>query len=271
MTTEQDLIEYFKTLGLEVHTTTKARGHLGFFLDKRIDISKNTPQNKIVPTLLHEFAHYIHSKIEEDSAKTGGTIRIIFKTDEKLDEELISVTNFIDEHFKCEILKKHKEKLKTEIKKLDIKIKADYPDFQRSKPFKEFNNAAKGNNLRYLLKFDRVRIMPAFIWEKEKIISINTLEQDFPNLKPAFADYLRLKSLIRKQRRISNRISKIKRYYKRPTELFARFVEAFYTDEEKVKQIAPTTYKIFTDLLKSGYYLELSQALKIAHSGLFIV
>lgn len=271
MTTESDLIEYFKTLGLEVHTTTKARGHLGFFLNKRIDISKNLPQNKIVPTLLHEFSHFIHSKLEENIAKTGGKINVIFQTEENLEDELIKVTNFIDEHSKCELLKSHKEKVKIEIKKLDEQIKAEYPKFQRSKPFKEFNNAIKGTHLKYLLKYDRVRILPTFLWDKEKIISVNSVAQDFPNLKPAFVNYIRLKSLTRKQRRISNRISKVKRYYRRPTELFARLVEAFYTDEEKVKLIAPKAYKKFTDLLNNGYYLELSQALKIAKGCLFIV
>ena len=42
-----ELIEYMESLGLEIHTTTKARGHLGFFLDGRIDISKSTPQERL--------------------------------------------------------------------------------------------------------------------------------------------------------------------------------------------------------------------------------
>ena len=53
MIDEKHLIEYFTSLGLEVHTKTKARGHLGFFLDGRIDISKNTPKERMIPTLLH--------------------------------------------------------------------------------------------------------------------------------------------------------------------------------------------------------------------------
>ena len=62
------------------------------------------------------------------------------------------VTKYVDKHSTCDILLNGKRKLKYEIKNLDSIIKKDYPDFQRSKPFKEFNNAAKGNNLRYLLK-----------------------------------------------------------------------------------------------------------------------
>ena len=78
---EKELIRYFKSLGLEIHTTTKARGHQGFYMKKRIDISKNIPQERIIPTLLHEFAHYIHAQIEPYMERTGGTLGILF--DEK--------------------------------------------------------------------------------------------------------------------------------------------------------------------------------------------
>ena len=76
----QRLIKYFKSIGLTVHTGTKARGHQGFFLNNRIDISKNISENRLVPTLLHEFTHYIHSKLEPYMNKTGGTLEIIFKS-----------------------------------------------------------------------------------------------------------------------------------------------------------------------------------------------
>ena len=74
-----ELVNYFKSLGLEVHTGTKARGHQGFFIKNRIDVSKNVPENRVVPTLLHEFAHYIHSKIEPDMNKTGGSLKVLFQ------------------------------------------------------------------------------------------------------------------------------------------------------------------------------------------------
>ena len=38
---EKELIKYLQSLGLEVHTATKVRGHQGFYLRNRIDISKN--------------------------------------------------------------------------------------------------------------------------------------------------------------------------------------------------------------------------------------
>lgn len=252
-----ELIEYMESLGLEIHTTTKARGHLGFFLDGRIDISKSTPQERIIPTLLHEFAHYIHSKIEGNIPKTGGSINIIFNTDEDFTEELIAVTNFVDNHSKCEKLIRHRDMVKDSIKKLDLQIKEEFPKFQRSKKFKEFDKAIRGTKLKYLLKYDRVRIMPWFLFGKEEVLSINTIEQDFPNLKTAFVNYIRLKSLTRKQRRITNRITKLHRYYNRPTELFARLVEGLYLDKTLTRQLAPKATTRFFELLEQGYYKEL--------------
>lgn len=257
MITESQLIDYFKSLGIDIHTSTKARGHQGFFLDGRIDISKNLPKEKVIPTLLHEFAHYIHSKLEKNTSKTGGSLKVLFNSCLDFEEELLRVTNFVDEHSKCETLFKHKEMVKSQIKSLDLKIKEDYPEFQRSKPFKAFNKAIRGTQLKYLLKYDKVRIMPWFFLGKEEILSISRLDTDFPNLKPAFKNYIRLKSLMRKQKRISNRISKLQRYYRRPTELFARFVEGLYLDNELAKQLAPNAYYRFYELLNQGYYKEL--------------
>ncbi len=271
MNTEEKLITYFKSLGLTVNTGTKARGHMGFFLEGRIDISKNLPKDKIIPTLLHEFSHYIHSKLEKGINKTGGNLKIIFNTDEDFEKELLQITSFIDKQYRCEILKTHKEKVKREIKKLDNKIKSEYPNFKRSKPFSEFNKAIKGTKIKYLLKYDKVRILPRLPFWKEEILSVDSVEKDFPNLKTAFVNYIKLKSLIRKQKRISNKISKNQRYFKRPTELFARFVVAFYVSEENVKNLAPKTYKRFTELLENGYYMELKHALEIAKENLLIV
>ena len=56
----KELVDFIKNQGLVVNMNTKARGHLGFFTNGRIDISKNTPEERIIPTLLHEYSHYIH-------------------------------------------------------------------------------------------------------------------------------------------------------------------------------------------------------------------
>ncbi len=260
MTKETDakmLIKYFKTLGLVVHTTTKARGHQGFFLKNRIDISKNVKENRIIPTLLHEFAHYIHYKIEPNMNRTGGTLKALFCSDEYL-EELIKVTNFVDENSLCIRLYEHKDRVKTKIKEQDEIIKKYYPKFQRSKKFKEFDKYIRKSNARYLLKYDRVKLIEGGFFKRTvKLYTIDNIENDFTDMPKAFAAYIRLKSYQKKQSRISSRINKYKKYYEQPCELFARLVEGIYLDVEWVEAIAPNVTAKFFDLLNDGYYLEL--------------
>lgn len=241
-----------------MNTTTKARGHLGFFFDGRIDISKNTPKDRIIPTLLHEFSHYIHSKLEKNIAKNGGSLEIIFnqKDVSEIFDELVKVTHFVDKNSLHEKLSAHKELVKNKIKQLDNEVKKEYPSFQRSKNFKELDRIVKKSNARYLLKYDRVKIR-GWLFQKTKIFSIDNIEQDFPDLKPSVIAFIRLKSYQKKQTRISQRINKLEKYYKRPTELFARFVEGLYESENMVKTLAPKATERFFELLHKGYYQEL--------------
>ena len=81
-------------------------------------------------------------------------------------------------------------------------------------------------------------------------------------MPPAFVAYIRLHSYQKKQARISARINKYKKYYEKPCELFARFVEGIYLDKEWVEAIAPNVSRQFFDLLKSGYYMELEHVIK---------
>ena len=83
------------------------------------------------------------------------------------------------------------------------------------------------------------------------------LLKDFTDIPKAFAAYIRLKSYQKKQARISARINKYKKYYERPTELFARLVEALYLDKEWTQAIAPNVTKKFYELLRDDYYYEL--------------
>lgn len=257
---KEELIDYFKSLGLSVHLTTKARGHQGFFLNGRIDISKNIAESRVVPTLLHEFAHYVHSKIEPDMPKTGGTLKMLFQTDDKsFFEQLVCVTNFVDENSLCIRLYEHKARVKTKINEYDRIIKFDYPKFMRSKKFREFDKYIKKSNARYLLKYDRVKIIERGFFKREvKIYTIDSLERDF-DMPRAFAAYIRLKSCTRKQARISSRINKLKKYYEKPTELFARLIEALYLDKEWTEAIAPDVVERFYALLDCGYYKELGK------------
>ncbi|MFI3300574.1 MAG: hypothetical protein R3Y28_04050 [Candidatus Gastranaerophilales bacterium] len=258
----KELIKYFKTLGLEIHTTTQARGHQGFFLKNRIDISKNIAPERIVPTLLHEFAHYIHFKIEPDMNKSCGTLEALFRiNNEIIFKELLQVTNFVDNNSACIKLYEHKERVKNQIKELEKIIKNDYPKFLRSKKFKEFDKFIKKSNARFLLKYDRVKVVNGFFKKSYEVYTIANLENDFTEMPKSFIAYIRLKSCQRKQKRISSRINKYKKYYEKPTELFARFVEGLYTDKEWIEAIAPNTFRIFHQLLEEGHYHELKNAL----------
>ena len=60
-----ELKTYLNSLGIDTNISrTNARGHNGIFIRKtdgfRIDISKKVDNEKIIPVLLHEFAHYVH-------------------------------------------------------------------------------------------------------------------------------------------------------------------------------------------------------------------
>lgn len=284
---KKQLIKYFKSLGIEVYTNTKARGHQGFFLQNRIDISKFTKEERVVPTLLHEFSHYIHQKLEPNMVKTGGTLEALFCFEERgkrkegtgngergtefnssvyrlpftvqqnvILQELLEVTRFVDQNSHMTKLNEHKALMKQKIKKQEEIIKKYYPNFMRSKKFKEFDKYIKKTKAKYLLKYDRVRFITPFL-RREEFYSISTIEQDFPDMPTAFCAYIRLKSAQKKQGRISARINRLNKYYAKPTELFARLVEGLYIDEARVRALAPHSTQRFFDLLEEGYYFEL--------------
>lgn len=256
----KDLIRYFRSIGLEVHTSTKARGNQGFYIKNRIDISKNIASERIIPTLIHEFAHYIHSLIEPFMERTGGSIEVIFDDDtiKFYQDELFEVTKYVDKNSKCEKLLTHKSIIKDKISDYEQIIKEKYPNFQRSKKFPEFNKYIKSSNAKYLLKYDRVKLISRGFSKRVDIYSIDNLEKDFTDMPKEFCAYIRLRSCQKKQSRISAKINKMNKYYSKPTELFARFVEGLYIDEEQIKTIAPNCHKRFYELLDSGYYKELA-------------
>ena len=259
---EKELIKYLKSLGIEVHTTTKARGHLGFFMKNRIDISKSIPPHRVMPTLLHEFAHYIHYGLEPSIGKTGGSFQVLFKEDNlTLADELFKVTNFVDENSLGVKLYEHKDRIKQQIKEYEKIIKKDYPKFLRSKKFKEFDKYIKKSKAKYLLKYDRVKVIEGFFKKQAKIYSVTNVESDFPEMPEAFCAYIKLHSLQKKQSRISARLNKLYKYYTKPTELFARLVEGIYIDREWVCAIAPYTSKKFFELLNEGYYGKLKDVI----------
>ena len=258
---KKELINYFKSLGLTVNTVTKARGHRGFFLNNRIDISKNIEENRVIPTLLHEFTHYIHSQIEPDINRKGGTFSKIFNSNNPIyAHELSRVTQFVDEDSRLINLFTKKQELKEKIQKEDEIIKSYFPDFKRSGSFKSIEKIIKKTEMKYLLKYDKVKILNGLF--KTKIISIEDVEKDFPAYAQFVYSYLRLKSYQRKLNKISSRMCKYSKYYSRPTEMFARLVEGLYIDEEWVEALAPESVKRFYELLDNGYYGELKNVIR---------
>lgn len=263
--TKKNLVEFLKSLDIEVKTNTKARGNQGLYQRNRIDVSKGLDEQKAIEVLVHEFAHHIHYKIDKDFNHNGGSIENIFKTSNTLEikEELLKITNLIDKNKRLEIFLKAKEETSNTIKSMQTAIKRDYPNFQRSKKFEEFEKYIKNSDAKYLVKYDAIRLMHGFFFKKERILTVKNIETDFPDMPYAFQVYIRLCSMQRKQAKISRRINKMNKYYEKPTELFARFVQGYFTTPETVSTIAPITTKRFNELLETGYYLEMKDLFEI--------
>ena len=252
-----ELIQYLREIGLEVHTSTKARGNNGFFRNGRMDISKNLDDYSAIKTIVHEYAHYFHY-LHDEKFKSS---YVLFDCEiEELEDELLCVTNFVDENSLCKTLLAEREKIKKTIKNLTASIRSIYPKFSPSEELKQFKRYAMWSNLGYLEKHDRVKLIS---WFNPKTYSIANVRKDFPNIPDVFVDYLNLKSKQRKRARITRRISRLNKYYSNPSELFARFIEGLFIDKDMVKELAPKTYKRFSELYENGYYKELNRIFDI--------
>ena len=227
-----ELKQYLTTIGIDINIgKNKARGHKGIFMHTpdafRIDVSKNLDDENILSVLLHEFAHYLHYTYD---SKLKSLDFIFGEFSDEIKEELIKVTVLdVPKDFAASLYGK-KNELNSEISELASRIRQKYPEFKISESNKSIERGLT-LPLKYLLKYDRVRIF-------NKLISIDNLDTDF-SLDDVQKDYIILKSKQRMLRRINSRINKLNKYYNNPTELFARFVERYYTQPEKVKNIAP--------------------------------
>jgi len=256
---ENEIINYLKSLGIDVNTDTKALGHQGFFRLNRIDISKNINKNRVIPTLLHEFAHYVVYQIKP---LCKDLFPIFNNNSDVLYEELIKVTNFIDNNSTLEKWYIQQKNIKESIVLHEKIIKNKYPEFKRNEKFKPFSRYARFSDVKHLLKHDAIKVLS---WFSFKTYSIINIEQEFPDMPKEFVAYLKLKSCQRKQTSIARKINKLKKYYKEPTELFARFVEGLYLNKDAVATIAPNTFKQFKDLYTQGYYQHLNKLFEIVN------
>ena len=263
--TKRNVIEFLRSLGIIVKTNTKARGNNGIYFKNRIDVARGLKEEKAIEVLVHEFAHHIHSQIEKDINKTGGSLEVIFKTSDVKDikRELISVTDITDRNTRFEFFLQAKEEISDTIKSMQKAIQRDYPEFRRSVKFLAFEKYVKNSEAKYLVKYDAVRILKGFIVKKERIFTVKNIENDFPNMPKAFQTYIKLCSLKRKQTKISRQINKMNKYYLKPAELFARFVQGYFFNPETVSLTAPNTVKRFKVLLNEGYYKEMKDFFEI--------
>ena len=256
---KKELIKYLRSLGIDVRSNTKARGHHGFCTGKRIDISKNLDDTSAVSVLLHEFAHYIHFKLEPSLLSNGGSLKILFNTKDtvKIEKELFELSLNVFDSTVLNKIENLKTTVKDNIKEQKRIIQKYFPNFQISIKFREFEKYIKHSEAKYLLKYDRV-LIKKFWFSKKRVIGINSLKKDFPDMPEAFSAYIILKSLERKRNRLNARIYKIKKYLKKPTELFARFVQSYYLNYDETRLIAPLCVKIFEDLKSKDYYMFLN-------------
>ena len=84
---------------------------------------------------------------------------------------------------------------------------------------------------KYLLKYDKVKYF-------NDIFSADKIDENL-RLNDVQKAYIKLKSKQRALRRVNCRISRLNKYYNNPTELFARFIDAYYTKPEMTQKLAP--------------------------------
>lgn len=263
--TKKNLVDFLRSLDIEVKTNTKARGNNGLYQKNRIDIAKGLNDEKAISVLVHEFAHHIHYKIDEDFVKKGGSLSTLFNTYETdvIKKELINVTKTVDTNSRLKIFLDAKGETAKTIKGMQSAIQRDFPSFQRSKKFLEFESYIKNSDAKYLLKYDAVKLAHGFFFKKERILTVKNLENDFPDMPKAFQLYIKLCSMQRRQSKISRRINKLNKYYEQTTELFARFVQGYFSMPDTITAVAPTTVNRFLELLECGYYRELKDLFEI--------
>ena len=72
-----------------------------------------------------------------------------------------------------------------------------------------------------------------------------------------------MKSLQRKQARINTKIRKLNNYYNQPSELWARFFELFFVDNQCSNELAPKATQVLKNLVNNCKYYEISELKKI--------
>ena len=232
-----ELQEYLSSLGISVNIgKNKARGHKGIFMHSfnnyRIDIAKNIGDENILSVIMHEFAHYVHYTYD-NSLKSLGFV--FGEMSDDINEELIKITvNEVPKEFAASLYEKE-QVLKNELTGLTDKMRQLNPSFKLSVADKKMERALP-LPVKYLLKYDRIKYF-------NKIYSIDGIENDFDLTSEALI-YIKIKSMQRTLKRIRSRINRLNKYYNNPSELFARFVDAYYTKPDLAKKLAPKSCEL---------------------------
>lgn len=248
-----ELEKYIKSLGITVNLgKNRAQGNKGFFktnaLSYRIDISKNLSEDDKLRVLVHEIIHYFHY-INDKSLKS---LDFIFSSHtNEFEEDLLKLTvDSVPKNF-AEKLFKQKEIIISDIKDITEQIRSEVPNIKLSDKNNKIKKDIQKFPYKYLLKFDRVRVLSGFNY---KIYTLENLKNDFQDISPLHENYLKLCSLKRNLNRINNKISRINRYYNSPTELLARSFEYYWFNPEYTKKNTPNLYNYYTNIIKENKF-----------------
>jgi hypothetical protein len=233
------IVEYLNSCGITVNIAkNKARGNKGFFRalnnQFRIDISKDINDETIIKTLAHEFAHFIHFNYDRKLK----SLDFIFDNNEDILEELISATVYTIPKTSVEPFFRIKDSLKNEISDLKKQLK------NSSKDFRQIEKEIRNSTLKYLLKYDKVKVLNGL---KYNLYSIEELGYNTDKEL-----YIHLKSKQRALKRINSKISKLNNYYNSPTELFARSFELFIDNSDILKIKAPTIFNFYQEAINTN-------------------
>jgi hypothetical protein len=238
-----ELTNYLESLGIQVNVgKNKAFGNKGVFKAVkdvyRIDIAKGQCDEAIISTLAHEFAHFVHYQYD----KSLKNLDFIFPSNDGILEELIAITVQILPKSTIKPLFDKKEALKQEILIFEKKLNELYPDFKKNIKYKKIEQKIKNTNLKYLLKYDKVKLIEFY---DTKVYSI----EDLQGVENDVELYLQLKSKMRALKRVHSKISRMNKYYNLPTELFARSFELYVSNSSLLEKIAPKIFLIYNQLL----------------------
>lgn len=234
------LKKYMETCNIDVNIAkNKARGNKGVFVTGnkkyRIDIAKDLNEESILSTLIHEFAHFVHYKYDN----TLTSYDFLFQDNDIIKEELIKISVHYVPKEAAQSLFEAKSEATSQIKKLGSQIKEHYPQFKLSCACKDIEKNLK-SPIKYFLKYDKVKIL-------DKVYSLDNISEKNISISDIEIAYLKLKSKQRILRRINSRILRLNNYYNRPTELIARFVELYYTNNTLARELAPNCSKCMDD------------------------